>query len=356
MSLRIVSCLGIGFAISVTAFAHHASDPHFDHGSPMSVGGVVTDLQFVNPHAYVYFNVTSVRGEIVPWRCELSAATLLVRRGWTRDTVRAGQDIVVHGSPARREEHVCFLNSFELDGGPEIARGENLNGVATIASVAEMSGERPERLLNGQPNLTGSWVSLSFGAVLNDEVDQNEVRGFRDSYEPTRAGLEARVGYDMAFDNPKLRCHVGNVIDGWNTDRHVNEVYQNDDEVILQYGFMDFVRVVYLDMEVHPADITPSTGGHSIGWWEGETLVVDTVGFEQGILLPRDGTSHSDQMHLVERFSFDAEESVLFRNYRIEDPRFLVSPVDGQDVMGFSVAPYEPYGCLELSGDNNIRR
>ena len=78
--------------------------------------------------------------------------------------------------------------------------------------------------------------------------------------------------------------------------------------------------------------------------------------FEQGILLPRDGTSHSDQMHLVERFSFDAEESVLFRNYRIEDPRFLVSPVDGQDVMGFSVAPYEPYGCLELSGDNNIRR
>lgn len=119
---------------------------------------------------------------------------------------------------------------------------------------------------------------------------------------------------------------------------------------------MDFVRTVHLGMTEHPADIEPSTGGHSIGWWDADALVVDTIGFEQGVLAHRDGTSHSDRMHLVERFRIDADENVLIRDYTMEDPLFLATVVNGQDVMALSDAPYEPYGCVELSGDNNVRQ
>ena len=164
LSLRHIGLAAIALAVSAAAFSHHSSDPHFDHDSPMTVEGVVTELRFVNPHGYVYFDVTSDDGEAVPWRCELSAATSLSRRGWTRDTIKAGQHIVVHGTPARREDNVCFLNSFELDRGREIGRGERFNeGATQVASAAADGSDRSSRLPDGQPNLTGPWVSLSFG-------------------------------------------------------------------------------------------------------------------------------------------------------------------------------------------------
>ncbi len=49
----------------------------------------------------------------------------------------------------------------------------------------------------------------------------------------------------------------------------------------MTYGFMNIVRTIHLDMDSHPENITPSLAGHSIGKWEGDTLVVDTIGFEE---------------------------------------------------------------------------
>ncbi len=337
-----------GVAISAAAGAHHSSDPHFDLDNPITVEGVVTELSFVNPHAYVYFDVTADDGTIQDWRCELSAATTLRRRGWTKDTFQPGQYIEITGSPARREDHVCYMSNFRLDGGPEFARNSEFeDGVVTTGYLDTSGLARAAFLDNGQPNLTGPWVTLSFG--------MGSSRGFRDSAVPTAAGLAAREGYEMAFDDPILRCHVYNVINGWNHDRHVNDIYQAEGEITLQYGFMDFVRTIHLNTSERPDDITPSAGGHSIGWWEHDTLVVDTIGFEQGVLAHRDGTAHSDQMHLVERFRVDPEELVLTRDYTIEDPLFIESIIRGQDFQALSSAPYEPYGCVELSGENNIR-
>ena len=334
--------------VTVPVVAHHSSAPHFDRDNSITVEGVVTQLQFVNPHAYVYFDVTTEDGSVQDWRCELSAATMLERRGWTRDSIQPGQQIEITGAPARREDHVCFLNNFRLDGGPEYARNSELEDGVVSTGLADVSSlARSAYLDNGRPNLTGPWVTLSFGMGMS--------RGFRDEYIPTDAGVAAREGYEMAFDDPILNCHVYNVLNGWNHDRHVNDIYQSEDVVTLQYGFMDFVRTIHLGMTEHPDGIAPSTAGHSIGRWEDDTLVVDTIGFEQTILNHFDGTSWSEQAHLVERFHVDPDEQVLVRNYTLTDPLFLAEPVDGQDFQALSAVPYEPYGCVELSGDNNIR-
>jgi hypothetical protein len=338
-----------GVALSAAAGAHHSSDPHFDHDNPITVEGIVTELRFVNPHAYVYFDVTADDGSVQDWRCELSAATTLRRRGWTNETFQSGQHIQITGSPARREDHVCYMSNFRLDGGPEFARNSEFeDGIVTTGYIDTSELERTAYLDNGQPNLTGPWLTLSFG--------MGSARGYRDSYEPTAAGLAAREGYEMAFDDPILRCHVYNVINGWNHDRHVNDIYQTEEIITLQYGFMDFVRTIDLQMSEHPEIIAPSAGGHSIGWWEDDVLVVDTIGFEPGVLVHNDpGVLHSDQMHVVERFRVDPEEVLLVRDYTIEDPLYLENVVNGQDFMAMSTGPYEPYGCVELSGDNNIR-
>ena len=64
---------------------------------------------------------------------------------------------------------------------------------------------------------------------------------------------------------------------------------------------------------------------------------------------------HSDQMHVVERFTVDPIAKTLTRTYRAEDPLYLKTPYTGTDAMKLSDEPAEPYNCVELSGKNNIR-
>jgi hypothetical protein len=345
-SIRVFAFL-VACASATNSFAHHSSAPHFDKNSEVVVTGSVTGIKFVNPHAYLYFDEEK-DGELVGWRCELSSATQLKRFGWSADMFAVGQKITVKGAPARREDNVCYLNSMTLDDGTVITRQSDLTKAkaAPTKAQAPLQAERRAYLDNGQPNLQGPWVSKSFGR--NGE-------GIRAHFTATEAGKSAVGGYQMEFDDPILRCHIVNIFNGWNHDVNVNDIVQSDDTIKIQYGFMDFVRTVYLDREKHPDSVEPSTGGHSIGHWDDDTLVVDTIGFEEGVLSHRDGMKHSDQMHVIERFHYDAERKYLVRDYTVTDPLYLVGKTIGQDFMALSDKPYTPYNCVELSGDNNIR-
>ena len=337
-------CVGLGSL----ANAHHSSAPHFDHDNPITVEGRFSHFRMVNPHAYFYFDVEE-DGVVSEWRCELSSATQLTRWGWTEDMFNEGQLLKVSGSPARREDHHCYTSSIELANGTVISRNGAVDGVQTaIAETQQDAEERPFFLEDGRSNIDGAWVTRSFG--------RRGAEGVRPQYTATAAGEAAMVGYEMEFDDPILRCHPLNIFNGWNHDQHINEIYVEEDTITLQYGFMDFVRTIHMDMEEHPDNIVPSTGGHSIGHWEGDTLVVDTIGFEQSVLDHFTGLSHSDQMHVTERIRVDGDTGYLIRDYYINDPLFLVGEVYGQDLMTPSPTPYTTYNCVELSGDNNIRQ
>ena len=328
--------------------AHHSSAPHFDSSIEVTVEGIVTGIRFVNPHAYLYFDEER-SGELVGWRCELSAATRLKRLGWSAETFSVGQRITINGAPARREANVCYLNYLTLADGTEIARNDDLAELGSVISNAAEAAQETERsgyLENGQPNLQGPWVSKSFGR--NGE-------GIRPDFTATPAGNKAVMGYEMAFDDPILRYHIVNILNRWNHDEHVNDIVQVEDMIVINYGFMDFVRTVHLNLDEHPEDLELSTGGHSIGHWEAETLVVDTVGFEAGVLNHRNGMKHSEQMHVIERFHFDVEREYLVREYTVTDPLYLSGETRGQDFMALSDEPYTAYNCVELSGANNMR-
>ena len=174
-------------------------------------------------------------------------------------------------------------------------------------------------------------------------------------YELTEAGLALAEAYDVRYDDPNLACHPGNIIAGWNHGIQVNRVDQTDDRIDLQYGHVDFVRTIYLDIDEHPANLEPSVGGHSIGRWEDDVLVVDTAGFEPGVLLTQGGVPHSEDLHIEERFHLDTQNNELVRNYKITDPDNFVGVHEGVDYMAMSATPYTPYDCVELSGRNNLR-
>ncbi len=87
---------------TVSAHSHHGTANQFDQSKSLQVSGTVTKIRFVNPHSYVYFDVVGEDGDVQNWRCEMRAATLLRRSGWTADMFAPGTKIKIDGVPARR--------------------------------------------------------------------------------------------------------------------------------------------------------------------------------------------------------------------------------------------------------------
>jgi hypothetical protein len=94
---------------------------------------------------------------------------------------------------------------------------------------------------------------------------------------------------------------------------------------MLDIGGPHSFRIIYMDRKEHPKDLLPSYYGDSVGHWEGDTLVIDTVGFNEKFWMSRDGLPHTDRLHLTERFSrLDAR--TLKYEVTIEDPGAYTAP------------------------------
>ena len=105
-----------------------------------------------------------------------------------------------------------------------------------------------------------------------------------------------------------------------------------------------------MNMKTHPANIKPSRAGHSIGTWENDVLVVDTVGFLPGVL--NAPVRHSAKLHVIERFALDPKTMKITRTYSAEDPEYLKGKYTGQDVVQVADAKYSKDECKEQGFTN----
>jgi hypothetical protein len=97
---------------------------------------------------------------------------------------------------------------------------------------------------------------------------------------------------------------------------------------IFDIGGPHTFRTVYMDGRSHPATLEPTYYGHSIGWWEGDTLVIDTVGYNERFWLDRDGLPHTQQLHTLERFTRLDFPSMRYE-LTIDDPGAYTRPFSG---------------------------
>jgi hypothetical protein len=126
--------------------------------------------------------------------------------------------------------------------------------------------------------------------------------------------------------------------------RHQLEIRQRgNDRIELRYGEWDARRTVYLDGRARPANQAPSVMGHSVGRWEGETLVIETSGIGANITSWRG--EHSDQLRVVERYTRSQAGDTLLLTATIEDPWSLREPVVMKKIWRWApeqrIAPYE---------------
>ena len=117
MSKRfLVWILAAGFP----AVAHHAFSNEFDMSKPITLEGVVTRVDWENPHVHYYVDVAGPDGTVVNWSCEAGGPNRLIRRGWTRDSLKPGDNVVVHGYMAKDASHSADGRQVTLANGQKI--------------------------------------------------------------------------------------------------------------------------------------------------------------------------------------------------------------------------------------------
>jgi hypothetical protein len=97
---------------------------------------------------------------------------------------------------------------------------------------------------------------------------------------------------------------------------------------IFDIGGPHTYRTIYMDGRGHPRTLEPSFYGHSIGWWEGDTLVVDTIGFNEGFWIDRGQLPHTEQLHLVEKYTRTSVGSMRYE-LTVDDPGAYTAPFTG---------------------------
>ncbi len=351
------------------ALAHHGFGL-FQMDKSADYSGTLTKFELVNPHSYLYFDTVGADGKPLSVRCEMRAATLIKRSGWKVEQFVPGRPVEVHGHPHRDDPHSCYLESVTIGGAPAIDRNDQFT-----SSTPVDTSKRPLRLPSGEPNISGDWAveqavltippsggngslvprslreDFASGKITLEQIRARNAAPARATY--TEAGQAAATAFRMwsPEDNPRLSCKPTSIVFDWTFDWPVNRITQTtaDGEKVIDidYGLYSFARRIHLGADKHPPDLQPSNSGHSIGHWENDTLVVDTVGFAPGVLSPP--TRNSDRLHVVERFTLDAKTFALKREYTAEDPVYLAAPYQSSDTVLLSDTPFEKQPCSELT-------
>ena len=112
----LIAMLGIALGLSGPLASAHHGTAAYDRAHPLTLKGAVTDVQWTNPHAWIYFDVKDADGNVVNWGVECGAPNALIRRGVTKASIPVGITIVVKGNPARDGSHIMILNTVSLRG------------------------------------------------------------------------------------------------------------------------------------------------------------------------------------------------------------------------------------------------
>ena len=357
----------IGFA--TPALAHH-SFGEFEMNKPLSLSGTLKEMHLINPHSYMEIEVTDANGRKSIRRCEMRAATLIKRSGWSADMFKVGARVEIDGHPHRTDPNACYIENFKIGDAPKMNRNDQIETRAVDTS------KRALKLADGQPNISGDWAveqlvltvppsggngsmipkSLSkdfaAGRITLQQVQATQPPRPKVVYTPEGEAASRSFNRLSPQDNPWFNCKPTSIIRDWTADWPINRFEQktlaNGEKVIdITYGLYNFDRRIHVGMTRHPDGIKPSPAGHSIGRWEGNTLVVDTVGFAAGVLSPP--TRSSEQMHVVERFTFDPQKFSLRRDYSVTDPVYLAAPYESHDIMYLSEVPFQKQPCKDMT-------
>jgi hypothetical protein len=239
---------------------------------------------------------------------------------------------------------------------------------ATAAEIAQgpVVPPSPKRLPDGKPNWTGFWAPV--GGLLDIDIGLGGVPAKTDA----PAG-SAKLRSPPFSNYSALKSPYKEKLEKFTTDEAAGkvadpvalcfppgmprmmvmvygmELLQTPGQITITSEWQAASRRVWLNQHRHPSDdeLDPTYAGHSIGHWEGDTLIVDTVGIREDVPVNYAGLPHSGRLHIVEKFT-SKTPGILTDEITIEDPGAFVAP--WVEVETYRYRPdqhLEEYECLE---------
>lgn len=124
-----VLAAGFGLMLATTpVFAHHSFAAEYDSNKKITVTGTVTKIEWMNPHARFYLDAKDESGAVVHWELELGSPNGLLRRGWSRNSLKIGDTITVNGYLAKDGSHLANARVVTLTDGRKVFAGSSFDG------------------------------------------------------------------------------------------------------------------------------------------------------------------------------------------------------------------------------------
>ncbi len=319
--------------------AHHVISAKFDPAKTTRLQGTITKVDWANPHVHIFIDVKDAKGVSTNWAVELESVVDLVRSGWTDATVKPGDQLSVEGPVARNGTHQIWGNSVSQGAG-----GKKLFTVSEKPAAAPNRKSEPaphwpdgQVRLGATPGQTGYWsnptaVSLVETGV-NVQLDSNGIlKNIADAAKIAPLQQWAKDLYvfrqrNLLRDDPMfLNCLPPGGPRQFQTPYGIQFIENRDRQrvFVLMGGANRNWRLIYLDGRAQVGqkqgdDDNPLYYGRSVGKWEGDTLVVDTKGFNEKFWFSNGGLPHTQQLHLIERFSRPDFDTLKYE-VTIDDP------------------------------------
>jgi len=360
---RKISLLALGLAALPCAMAHHSMAAMYDDKKPVTLKGTVSGYEWTNPHVFI-----TVEASDGSWAVELPSRVELRRVGWTRDSVKAGDAITIEGNLAR-------------DGGRDgakraaaksvtLASGKKLSAITSETVPVAKNASKPAPHWPGshvrlgvEPGQKGYWANASSPSLVetNAKVKFNSeglLANIADAGKvaPFQAWAKDLYEYrqkNLLKDDPMASCLPPGTPRQFQVPFGLQIVEQPDRQriFVMSGGANRNWRVINLDGRPLPTadDGVSVYYGNSVGHWEGDTLVVNSAGFNERFWFSNGGLPHTENLKLMERISRPDFETLKYE-VTVDDPATYTRPwTSGWTLQWISDQETEEYFC----DDNN---
>ncbi len=123
-----VSVAGLLLLAAVPMAAHHSFAAEYDASKPLTLTGTVSKVEFMNPHIWVYLDAKDENGNVVKWQCEGGAPNSLRRQGWSKESLKEGDQVTIEGFRAKDGTNTCNSRSVKLPDGRKVFAGSAEDG------------------------------------------------------------------------------------------------------------------------------------------------------------------------------------------------------------------------------------